>query len=182
MITQAANHFLDSLTPQQKAIATISFDSDERENWFYTPVPRKGLQVREMSPYQKRLAAALLAAGLSQQGYIKAETIMSLEDVLRIAEKDDGERRNPEKYYFSIFGTPSDSKALGLSRGRPSREPELHCPRRQNRRHSQLLRLQSAGSSRRTSQGTPCTRRGRGSRPQGHAVAQPRPAEARHHR
>lgn len=113
VITQAANHFLDALTPEQKAVAMIPFDSDERQNWFYTPVPRKGLQVREMSPYQKRLAAALLAAGLSQQGFIKAETIMSLEDVLRIAEKDDGERRNPEKYYFSIFGTPSDSKPWG---------------------------------------------------------------------
>jgi hypothetical protein len=113
VITLAANHFLDSLTPEQKAIAMISFESDERQNWFYTPVPRKGLQLREMSPYQKRLATALLAAGLSQQGFIKAETIMSLEDVLRIAEKDDGERRNPEKYYFSIFGTPSDSKPWG---------------------------------------------------------------------
>ena len=113
VITQAANHFLDALTPEQKAICMISFDSDERENWFYTPVPRRGLQLREMSPYQKRLATALLAAGLSQQGFIKAETIMSLEDVLRIAEKDDGERRNPEKYYFSIFGTPSDSKPWG---------------------------------------------------------------------
>jgi hypothetical protein len=113
VITQAANHFLDSLTTEQKAIAMISFDSEERQNWFYTPVPRKGLQVREMSPYQKRLATALLAAGLSQQGFIKAETIMSLEDVLRIAEKDDGERRNPEKYYFSIFGAPSDTKPWG---------------------------------------------------------------------
>ena len=113
VITQAANHFLESLTPEQKAIAVISFESDERQNWFYTPVPRKDLQVREMSPYQKRLAAALLAAGLSQQGFIKAETIMSLEDVLRLAEKDDGERRNPEKYYFSIFGAPSDTKAWG---------------------------------------------------------------------
>src|SRR5215472_2218253 len=113
VITQAANNFLASLTPEQRATAVIAFDSDERENWFYTPVPRKGLQLREMSPYQKRLATALLAAGLSQQGFIKAETIMSLEDVLRIAEKDDGERRNPEKYYFSIFGTPSDNKPWG---------------------------------------------------------------------
>lgn len=113
VITRAANHFLDSLTPEQKNIAVIPFDSDERRNWFYTPVPRKGLQVREMSPHQKQLAAALLAAGLSQQGFIKAETIMSLEEVLRIQEKDDGERRNPEKYYFSIFGAPSDSEPWG---------------------------------------------------------------------
>ena len=66
-----------------------------------------------MSPYQKRLATALLAAGLSQRGYIKAESIMSLEDVLRILEKDNGERRNPRKYYFSVFGAPADSKTWG---------------------------------------------------------------------
>jgi hypothetical protein len=28
-------------------------------------------------------------------------------------EKDSGERRNPEKYYFSVFGTPSDQGAWG---------------------------------------------------------------------
>jgi len=113
VITEAANQFLASLTPEQQAIARIGFDNDERQNWFYTPVPRKGLPIRQMSPDQKRLASALLAAGLSQQGFIKAETIMSLEEVLRIAEKDDGERRNPEKYYFSIFGTPSDTQPWG---------------------------------------------------------------------
>lgn len=32
---------------------------------------------------------------------------MSLEEILRIQEKDDGSRRNPEKYYFSLFGSPS---------------------------------------------------------------------------
>jgi hypothetical protein len=50
---------------------------------------------------------------LSQTGYIKAVTIMSLEDVLKIIENDNGERRNPEKYYFSVFGTPSDSGTWG---------------------------------------------------------------------
>jgi hypothetical protein len=61
-----------------------------------------------MSGMQKHLASALLSAGLSQAGYIKAKSIMSLEDILRIMEKDDGKRRNPEGYFFSIFGTPSD--------------------------------------------------------------------------
>ena len=64
-------------------------------------------------PPQKHLAQALLSAGLSQQGYIKAATIMSLEDVLRVLENDNGERRNPEKYYFSIFGEPSDTGTWG---------------------------------------------------------------------
>ena len=113
VMTTAAKQFLDSLTPEEKAKATFTLDDAERQNWFFTPVPRKGLALREMTPAQQHLATALLSAGLSQQGLIKAETIMSMEDVLRIMEKDDGERRNPGKYYFSIFGTPSDSAAWG---------------------------------------------------------------------
>ncbi len=113
MVADAANHFLSSLTPEQKAKAVFDFKDDERMNWHYIPKERKGLAIREMQPYQKHLADALLSAGLSQQGAIKAHTIMSLEDVLREMEKDDGERRNPEKYYFSIFGTPSDTGVWG---------------------------------------------------------------------
>jgi hypothetical protein len=82
-------------------------------NWHFIPKERKGVPLREMSPCQKHLASALLAAGLSQMGYIKAVTIMSLEDVLKIMENDSGENRNPEKYYFSVFGTPSDRGTWG---------------------------------------------------------------------
>ncbi len=108
-MSESANRFLASLTPEQRAKATFAFEDAERYKWFYVPIERKGLPLREMSPYQKHLASALLSAGLSQTGYIKAVTIMSLEDVLRMQENDSGERRNPEKYYFSIFGTPSDT-------------------------------------------------------------------------
>jgi len=114
VMTEAANRFLASLTPEQRAKASFSYDDAERTKWFYIPIERKGLPLREMSPYQKHLASALLSAGLSQTGYMKAVTIMSLEDVLRVMEKDSGERRNPEKYYFSIFGTPSDTGAWGF--------------------------------------------------------------------
>jgi hypothetical protein len=113
VMTEAANRFLVSLTPEQKAKATFKFDDAERMNWFYVPIERKGLPLREMTPYQKHLASALLSAGLSQSGYMKAVTIMSLEDVLKMMEKDSGERRNPEKYYFSIFGTPADDATWG---------------------------------------------------------------------
>jgi hypothetical protein len=113
VMTEAANRFLASLSPEQKAKATFKFDDAERMNWFFVPIERKGLPLREMSPYQKHLASALLSAGLSQSGYMKAVTIMSLEEVLRTMEKDNGERRNPEKYYFSIFGTPGDNATWG---------------------------------------------------------------------
>ena len=113
VMTESATRLLASLSPEQRAKATFSFDDAERVNWFFVPIERKGLPLREMNPYQRHLASALLNAGLSQSGYIKAVTIMSLEDVLKVMEKDSGERRNPEKYYFSIFGTPSDAGAWG---------------------------------------------------------------------
>ena len=113
LMTDCASRFLAALNADQCRKAIFPFDTDERLNWHFIPKERKGLPLREMTPYQKHLASALLAAGLSQTGYIKAVTIMSLEDVLKILENDSGERRNPEKYYFSVFGTPSDSGMWG---------------------------------------------------------------------
>lgn len=106
-MTEMANRFLASLTEEQAAKVVFAFDNDERFNWHFIPRERKGLALKDMTPTQKHLAGTLLSAGLSQQGFIKATTIMSLEDILRIMEKDSGVRRNPEGYYFSIFGKPS---------------------------------------------------------------------------
>jgi hypothetical protein len=114
VMTQAAQHFLASLTPEQRAKAIFAFQEDERLNWHYIPKERKGIPLLEMTMAQKALAHALLSAGLSQQGYIKAVTIMSLDDVLRVMENDDGNRRNPEKYYFTVFGEPSDTGTWGF--------------------------------------------------------------------
>lgn len=113
VMVDAANTLLSSLTPEQRAQATFEFKDEQRFDWHFIPKPRKGLPIKDMQPYQKHLAHALLSAGLSQRGYIKASTIMSLEDVLRIMEKDDGVRRNPEGYFFSIFGEPSEKGTWG---------------------------------------------------------------------
>lgn len=113
VMTETANHLLSALDAEQKAKAIIPFGDEERMRWFYTPVERKGLTLGEMSPYQRHLASALLASGLSQTGYIKAVTIMSLEDVLKLIENGTGPRRDPENYHFSIFGTPSDTGTWG---------------------------------------------------------------------
>jgi hypothetical protein len=113
VMTETANRFLAALSPEQRVKATFQFGDDERMNWHFIPKERKGLTLGEMNPYQKHLASALLAAGLSQTGYIKAVTIMSLEEVLKVLENDSGERRNPEKYHFTVFGTPSDAGTWG---------------------------------------------------------------------
>ncbi|HUS04805.1 MAG TPA: DUF3500 domain-containing protein [Bryobacteraceae bacterium] len=113
LMVDTAKNFLASLTQEQMAKAVIDFKSDERENWHFIPRERKGLPLREMTSPQKHLAQALLSAGLSQRGYIKATTIMSLEDVLRMLENDSGVRRNPEGYYFSVFGDPAPKGVWG---------------------------------------------------------------------
>jgi len=112
-MAETANRWLASLTPEQRARAVFTFEDDERQNWHFIPIERKGLPLRDMTPAQKHLASALLSAGLSQQGYVKAETVMSLEDVLRLIEKGTGPERDPEKYYFSIFGEPSATGTWG---------------------------------------------------------------------
>jgi hypothetical protein len=114
IMADTAIAFLNSLTPEQRGQATFDFKDDERLDWHFIPKPRKGLPLKDMTPTQKHLAHALLSAGLSQRGYIKAVTIMSLDDVLRIMERDDGVRRNPEGYFFSIFGEPSDKGTWGF--------------------------------------------------------------------
>jgi hypothetical protein len=113
VMTDAAKAFLTSLTPAQRAQATFQFQDDERFDWHYIPKVRKGLALRDMTPEQKQLAHALLAAGLSQQGYIKAVSIMSLDQVLKALEGGKGPMRDPEGYFFTVFGEPSATGAWG---------------------------------------------------------------------
>jgi Protein of unknown function (DUF3500) len=92
---------------------TVPFETDERMNWHFIPKERKGLPFKQMDSAQKHLAHAFLSAGLSQRGYFKATTIMSLEEVLRVLEQGKGPTRDPELYYFSIFGQPSATEPWG---------------------------------------------------------------------
>ena len=113
-MADAANWFLKSLKSEQKAKATFAFNDEERENWHFIPRERKGLQIKEMSQEQRLLAYSLLASGLSEQGIMKAETIMSLEEILYQMEgeanpakrEETRVKRDPERYFFSIFGDP----------------------------------------------------------------------------
>jgi hypothetical protein len=107
----AAHTFLASLTPAEKSQASFPFNSEERFHWFYTPVSRKGISLKEMTGPQKQAALNLLRAGLSEKGYNKAETIRKLEDVLR--ELEHSTRRDPDLYYFTFFGEPTENGAWG---------------------------------------------------------------------
>jgi hypothetical protein len=110
-VLKASRAFLATLTPEQKARSTFPFSSDERFRWFYTPVSRKGISLKDLTEPQKKAAMDLLRAGLSEKGYTKAETIRALEDVLRQVEQNP--RRDTGLYFFTFFGEPSETTPWG---------------------------------------------------------------------
>ncbi len=110
---QAAEAFLTSLEPEQRSKALFEFEDAERLNWHFVPRARRGLTLKEMSVQQRELARDILRAGLSQRGYLTASTIIELELVLREMGGNPAVR-DPELYYFSIFGTPSPAAPWGF--------------------------------------------------------------------
>jgi hypothetical protein len=118
-MARAAQAFLGSLKDEQKTKATFPFDDPERTNWWFVPrekdkkPARKGLPLKEMTEEQKKAALALVAAGTSATGDKQAVTIMSLEAILRDQEKGRGPVRDPEWYFFSVFGNPSKNGKWG---------------------------------------------------------------------
>lgn len=117
-MTAAAKKFLASLNDAQRATAQRKYDDPARLDWHFIPkASRKGLQIKDMTAEQRKAAHALLSAALSQAGYEKATTIMELEAILHELEKtkQGGNIRDPERYYFTVFGTPNEQSKWGLS-------------------------------------------------------------------
>lgn len=111
-MSTAANRLLAALTPEQKAKATFPLKDEERSNWYFVPKVRKGITLKEMTQGQQMLAMGLLSSGLSQRGFGKATSIISLEEVLAAIEKN-GPVRDSSLYYISIFGQPGTNENWG---------------------------------------------------------------------
>jgi len=130
-MASAATKFLSALSPEQRQKAAFAFDNTaERLHWHFIPTgappmfPRNGLTIKEMTQPQRALAHDLLKAGLSQRGYLTASSIMDLETVLGALEAKQRAAaaqpprgtpitRDPEGYFFSVFGTPSTKDTWG---------------------------------------------------------------------
>ena len=117
-MTTAAGGFLKALTDDQRKQALLDYDTPKRVDWHFIPKDqRKGLQIKDMNDAQRQAAHALLKSALSQIGYDKATRIMSLENLLRELEKTKkgAPLRDPDRYYFTIFGQPTEMGRWGLS-------------------------------------------------------------------
>jgi hypothetical protein len=113
-IAAAVAAWLEGLDPTQRATATFPFDTDERFAWQYTPGPRAGLAIRDMTSGQRAKAMAIVHTSLSDRGAGEVEAAIALESVLGALERAVGrpgwERRDPELYWFAVFGEPRGSE------------------------------------------------------------------------
>lgn len=118
-MTGKATAFVAKLSDEQKAKAVMAYDKPERLDWHFIPKEyRKGLQIKEMNEEQRAAAHALLRSVLSEAGYDKATKIMQLEHILHTLETQKGTNKNirdTERYYFTVFGQPSEKGRWGLS-------------------------------------------------------------------
>ncbi len=113
----AVNAFLATLDEAQKSRALLTYDSEKRVVWNFVPLEtRKGLPLMDMSAEQQAAARAAFRSVVSQLGYDKGTTIMQYESILLKLEgpKSEG-RRNPVKYYVTVYGTPAAKQPWGLS-------------------------------------------------------------------
>ncbi len=109
-IAENANHFLNSLSPEQISKARYVFEDEKRFVYRTIPFSIPGLQLGEMTPGQNALFHALLSSSLSTAGSTKTNSIVALEEILVQMEAATG-TTNPahgaEKYSVAIFGEPS---------------------------------------------------------------------------
>jgi hypothetical protein len=111
-MARAAQKFLDGLNAEQKDKAAFAFDVEERFNWQFmrdrADKPRfKGLPLKDMKAEQKKAAIDLLATATSATGKDLATTLMSLESLVPKDAKEGGAIRDPEWYFFAVFGKPA---------------------------------------------------------------------------
>jgi Protein of unknown function (DUF3500) len=106
---KAARDFLAKLRPALREQCVQPFDGDERTTWSYLPGRRKGIALKDMNADERAAAMAMLQAGLSDRGYEKTQSVILLEGILRDLSTF-GFGRDPDLYYLTVFGTPSDER------------------------------------------------------------------------
>lgn len=83
----AAGDFITSLNEMQRDSALFDFDNDERSNWFFTPVDRRGVPYKVMDEEQRAAARLLLrvflSAGQKSQAILDAAQQDKLMELVR---------------------------------------------------------------------------------------------------
>lgn len=125
-IKKAAIAFVQTLDKMHRSAAMLSFSDSFRTSWNNLPVglrARAGISVGNMNDEQRLLFHRLLSTSLSSQGYLKATSIMQLDNLLnRFYDTLYYRKELPDSvygfvrtllwstsnYYLAFFGDPSD--------------------------------------------------------------------------
>ena len=113
-IRHAAEAFLDSLTPEQRAKTLFPIDTDQWRKWsnIHPTLMRHGTPLFEMNDSQRDRAFMLMRESLSEEGFEEALNVMHLnETVLEMTGRlsEYGE----DLYWLSIMGEPSATAPWG---------------------------------------------------------------------
>jgi uncharacterized protein DUF3500 len=113
-IKEAAEAFLASLQPEQRAKTVFPVHTPEWRKWsnIHPTLMRHGMPLFEMSDTQRDRAFALLRESLSAEGFQTARDVMRLNETVlemtgRLAEYGE------DLYWLSIMGTPSAGDPWG---------------------------------------------------------------------
>ena len=104
-LLSASTEFLDSLSEEQMERVVLPFDSEERLNWHFVTKDRIGINFSDLGHTQDQLMRNIVRAGLSEEGYSKAEGIRSLEAIL--FKMEGSSKRDTNLYHILFFGMPS---------------------------------------------------------------------------
>src|SRR5689334_16155577 len=84
-VKQTAINFINSLDPLQKRSALLPFGDTARIKWNNLPVgirARAGISIGNLNDAQRILLHRILSASLSSQGYLKATSIMHMDNLI----------------------------------------------------------------------------------------------------
>src|SRR5262249_20225514 len=119
-MAEAARRFVGTLRAERRRSATFPVFGDARRLCDYRPfhwIRCNGLWLMAMTPDEKKAAFALLETGVSARGLDQTRRIMDREATLREHERIDGLLpkliRDPELYWWSVFGEPGGNEPWG---------------------------------------------------------------------
>ena len=126
-IKQVAVSLYNSFSKMQNISGRLDFNDTSRLKWNNLPVglrARVGTSIGNMTDEQRKLVHRILSVSLSSQGYLKATSIMHLDDLLNryydslFYKKEINDTTyafvrsllwSHKNYYFAFFGLPTDS-------------------------------------------------------------------------
>jgi len=114
-----AAQFLNSLDTELKSKTIFDLDDEERLNFNFVPIIRKGPTFHDFNDEQKEAAMALLRASLGKEGFRKTNEIIALENVLLELEggkfkmPDGSPGRDALNYHFCVFNDPATQQFWG---------------------------------------------------------------------